>query len=605
VPPTAPTSSPGPVAALRRVVARAVVALGVLAAVLVGGFPGSPVGEVSAQESVLAPGVNGAGFALAVDDVGVDAELVGFSWTGGTAATLRVRALVGGAWTDWLTLEGSTSERPDTTSPEHQPGLVSAGPAWLGRDFRHIEVEIVEGSVTDLTLTAISSEPPSTDGPLVTASAGAVPAWPQNIIPRSAWGADESWRSFAPGCDGTPRMATDLRFAVVHHTVSTNTYAPSDSDELIRGIYYFHTHTNLWCDVGYHFFVDRYGQVFEGRAGGTWRTTIGGHAGGFNTGSTGVAVIGDFTSASPTAATYSALRNLLVWKLGYHGIDPLGSTVEVSGGGSARWPAGTVVTLPNLEGHRDSNSTGCPGEYLYRLLPQLRRDVAAGIAASPVEQRLTCDWDGDGVSSPAFYLGGTWTIRNAPSGEAAPNHVLTYGTSSYRAVCGDWDGNGTDTIGVYAGGWWYLRNSISAGPPDIAVHYGMSSYRPVVGDWDGNGTDTIGVYVGGAWYLRNSNTGGSPDLAFNYGGPYYQAVSGDWNGDGRDGIGVFDGAWYLRETASPGTPQQVVGAWGRATEQAVTGDYDDDGADSVGVARGAYWFLADLPRRATYRVFPF
>src|SRR6266513_1044157 len=126
------------------------------------------------------------------------------------------------------------------------------------------------------------------------------------IISRAAWGADESWRTYASGCNGQPDYADTVRYSVLHHTDTSNSYNPSDSAAIVRGIYQFHTHTNGWCDIGYNFLVDRYGQVFEGRAGGIGNPVIGAHAGGFNTQSTGVAIIGEFQDAGVPGPAYDA-----------------------------------------------------------------------------------------------------------------------------------------------------------------------------------------------------------------------------------------------------------------------------------------------------------
>ena len=91
----------------------------------------------------------------------------------------------------------------------------------------------------------------------------------------------------------------------------------------MRGIEVYHVQGNGWNDIGYNFLVDRFGTIYEGRGGGIDRNVIGAHAQGFNTGTVGVALIGNFTAATPTQAQQAALVRLLAWRLDVAHVDPL------------------------------------------------------------------------------------------------------------------------------------------------------------------------------------------------------------------------------------------------------------------------------------------
>ena len=101
------------------------------------------------------------------------------------------------------------------------------------------------------------------------------------------------------------------------------------------------------------------------------------HAGGFNTGSTGVSLIGTYTSEQPPSAQWDALVNLLAWKLSVHHIDPSrGFTTTAGNFSGSKFPAGQVVSFPNtIVGHRDVDFTECPGDAFYPRLQELRTAV--------------------------------------------------------------------------------------------------------------------------------------------------------------------------------------------------------------------------------------
>ncbi|MEK8227997.1 hypothetical protein NKG05_20780 [Oerskovia sp. M15] len=71
-----------------------------------------------------------------------------------------------------------------------------------------------------------------------------------------------------------------MKGAVVHHTAGNNGYASSDVPTIIRGIYSYHVLSRGWPDIGYNFLVDRFGRIWEGRAGGIDRAIVGAHAAG-------------------------------------------------------------------------------------------------------------------------------------------------------------------------------------------------------------------------------------------------------------------------------------------------------------------------------------
>ena len=158
------------------------------------------------------------------------------------------------------------------------------------------------------------------------------------LIPRASWRADEEIRRAGPA------FAPSLRFAVVHHTAGANAYTAAQSAAIVRAIQIYHVKGNGWNDIGYNFLVDKYGQVFEGRYGGVERNVIGAHAEGFNTGSVGIALLGNYGDTKPTAKALDAIAALLAWRLDVAHVDPLSRLSWISGG-NARFPSGTPVPL--------------------------------------------------------------------------------------------------------------------------------------------------------------------------------------------------------------------------------------------------------------------
>ena len=136
-------------------------------------------------------------------------------------------------------------------------------------------------------------------------TAGAGVAMP-HIISRAEWGA-APWGSTTAGCGSAPDNAR-ARLAVVHHTDTSNNYTPAQAFGIVKSIQTFEIGSRGFCDLSYNFLVDRYGQIFEGRTNSVYQTPIGGHARGFNTGSIGVALIGQYQTGEPIPAATRSRR---------------------------------------------------------------------------------------------------------------------------------------------------------------------------------------------------------------------------------------------------------------------------------------------------------
>lgn len=379
-------------------------------------------------------------------------QMIAFDWDGGSAEELLVRTHGPGGWSPWIEIGLDPDEGPDRGSPEDS-GVRSVGPVWSGDGTDAVEVSVPGGDLQGVRVHVLESIEPAGRG-WGASAASATPAQTQ-VLPRSQWGADERLRDNWEDCDG-PDYAHNVRFAVLHHTVSANTYGPDEADDLIRGIYRFHTQHNRWCDIGYNFVVDRYGRVWEGRHGGAERAVVGAHAGGFNTGSTGVALLGDHRGSSVTSAARGAVRTLLGWKLAHHGVDA-GAKLTVRSGGSSRWPEGTAVTIHTIAGHRDLSSTSCPGDLAYGILSGLRRDVQAdGLASPPYEM---AGWAPAESGPRLFVLNAYGGISPAGAQDPVPHRSYWPGWTIARAIMVNADGQG----GYMADGWGGLHAFGDAG----------------------------------------------------------------------------------------------------------------------------------------------
>ena len=131
----------------------------------------------------------------------------------------------------------------------------------------------------------------------------------------------------------------DTNMIVIHHVGGV------DRDYDATEIHGWHLEQG-WAGIGYHFVIRKDGTIERGRP--EW--AIGAHAYGFNSESIGVNLAGNFDEGEPTKEQLNSLVELLQYLCGEYNIEP---------------------NKDNLVGHRDLMATACPGESLYKQLPEI------------------------------------------------------------------------------------------------------------------------------------------------------------------------------------------------------------------------------------------
>ncbi|MBV9662348.1 MAG: peptidoglycan recognition protein, partial [Actinobacteria bacterium] len=296
-------------------------------------------------------------------------RMIGVSWSGADSIPVQVRVHTAGGWQPWHTLDTDASHGPDRTSPEYHAGRAITEPEWVG-DADGYQIDAPAGA-NDVRVHLVRQTGPKVKIKMATPQAAADTVAPP-IHFRGEWGARPAKK--------TPDYAPAVKMAFVHHTATSNDYAPADVPSILQSIQAYHMDTNGWDDIGYNFLVDRFGTIWEGRDGGITRAVVGAQTEGFNTGSTGVAVIGDFTNTPASNEAVQSVGALLGWRLPMDGVDPVAKTTMTSGGNPS-YPAGRQVQFDAISGHKDGYPTTCPG-MLYDQLGHVRQDAeaVAGIA---------------------------------------------------------------------------------------------------------------------------------------------------------------------------------------------------------------------------------
>lgn len=129
---------------------------------------------------------------------------------------------------------------------------------------------------------------------------------------------------------------------VVHHTVSKSPVTMWGAIREMRNLQRMHMDGNGWSDIGYNIVIDRRGRIWEGRG----LRRVGAHTAMSNTGTIGVAFMGNYDLLQLNSAQLKAFNELqLIMKM--HGFQKL-----------------------EVRGHRQmpNQKTACPGTNIMRQL---------------------------------------------------------------------------------------------------------------------------------------------------------------------------------------------------------------------------------------------
>lgn len=340
-----------------------------------------------------------------------DVNILGASWEGENPQ-LKIRYKNNGTWSSWEELPKDDEGGPDVNSKEYKNAeKVTANNEHSSEAVPVVNSEEVQlkssnkNSNTDnLEITKVSTEVTEEDKSLAgeentvkniqgltspqqaysvqnasytvdqslgndfeAQSSTYLSALKGNIVTRKEWGANEKLKRCSSSSTSTAKGV------FVHHTAGSNSYTKSQAPGIIRGYLSFHTQSKGWCDLGYNFLVDKYGTIYEGRAGSITKAMTGAHASGFNSYTLGVSVLGTYTGSAPSSAAQNSVKRIIAWKANQYGFNPTGKmTLTSGGGGTSKYGAGKKVSLNVVSGHRDTSYTECPGLAFYKKLSSIR-----------------------------------------------------------------------------------------------------------------------------------------------------------------------------------------------------------------------------------------
>lgn len=350
-----------------------------------------------------------------------DFQTLGVVWddgVDGAALGVQVRTRVDGVWGAWLPLDVEP-DPTDPDTPEGQRGRPGTDSLWVG-DADGVQLSFAAQARAASVELVLIDVPETAAGAASTAPAGSAAATigGARVVTRAEWNAQP------PKCEMLT-ASEGLTSAVVHHTAGSNSYSTAaQAMAMLRGDQKYHMEARDWCDLGYNFVVDKWGNIYEGRQGSLTSARVGVHASGWNTGTVGVSIIGNYTDFAPSAAAQEAVARVIGARLGEYGVNPNSNFTYTNVGyvPSAKMPLG-LSTQSRVVGHRQTAYTTCPGVPMQNNMPALRAKAQA-FAVS--------DWKAHAVVTSLYHD----LLGRGPdaSGLATWTAVLARGATNARLV---------------------------------------------------------------------------------------------------------------------------------------------------------------------------
>ena len=143
---------------------------------------------------------------------------------------------------------------------------------------------------------------------------------------------------------GEMDIRTHTGAIVIHHTGMRNT------DMTVADIHDLHVNGNHWSGIGYHFVIHKDGIISSGRP----LEYLGAHALSNNEFTVGVCLTGNYNLGKPPIEQLNSAVELVAALCDKYKFEPTDTTIF---------------------GHRDFGGISCPGDNLYKLLPNIIKEA--------------------------------------------------------------------------------------------------------------------------------------------------------------------------------------------------------------------------------------